>query len=356
MTKIGVIGAFGFRTIDTGGQPVKTRSLYYGLIEHYGADNVLFLETMGWTRNPVRMFYQLMELIRKCDILIMLPAQNGVNVFSRILLQAQKKGKMVFYDVIGGWLPELTQQNINLRAKLQEFNGIWVETDQMRIDLADQGFDNVMVVPNFKDIHPLFTEDMTFHKNYPLPLCTFSRVIKEKGIEDAIDAVTKINTKHGMSVFTLDIYGEIGEAYREEFRSRQNDFPPYISYRGVASPDKSVETLMDYYLLLFPTHYPTEGIPGTLIDAYCAGVPVISALWRNHIGIFDDGVVGYGYALGNTEAFTDCLEYAASHIEEVNMMKTACLKKAASFSKAVVMRQIVEMIQHAAERENVKEI
>lgn len=190
----------------------------------------------------------------------------------------------------------------------------------------------------------------------PLRLCTFSRVMREKGIEDAIDAVIKINTQHGMTVYKLDIYGEIGEAYRDEFRSIQDGFPPYICYQGVASPDNSVEILQDYYLLLFPTHYPTEGIPGTLIDVYCAGVPVISALWRNHIGIFDDGVVGYGYALGNTEAFIDCLEYAASHIEEVNMMKTACLKKAASFSKAVVMGQIVEMIQHAAERENVEEI
>lgn len=356
MKKIGVIGAFGFRTMDTGGQPVKTRSLYYGLIEHYGVDNVLFLETMGWIRNLFRMVYQLLELIIKCDILIMLPAQNGVNVFSRILLQAQKKGKTVFYDVIGGWLPELTQSNKQLRANLQRFDGIWVETEQMRIDLAAQGFDNVRVIPNFKDLHPLSIDDMTFHKNYPLPLCTFSRVIKEKGIEDAIDAVTRVNAKHGMTVFTLDIYGEIGEAYRDEFQSIQDGFPPYICYQGVASPDNSVEILKDYYLLLFPTHYPTEGIPGTLIDAYCAGIPVISALWRNHIGIFDDGVVGYGYELGNTKAFMECLEYAASHIEEVNMMKSACLNKAASFSKTEVMGQIVDMIQHTAERINMEEI
>lgn len=356
MKKIGVIGAFGFRTMDTGGQPVKTRSLYYGLIEHYGVDNILFLETMGWTRKPVSMVFQLLDLIRKCDILIMLPAQNGVYVFSRILIHAQKKGKLVFYDVIGGWLPELTQRNKKLRANLLRFDGIWVETEQMRMDLAAQKFDNVMVVPNFKDLHPLSNDELTIHRSYPLPLCTFSRVIKEKGIEDAIDAVIKINTQHGMTVYKLDIYGEIGEAYRDEFRSKQNDFPPYISYKGVASPDKSVETLMDYYLLLFPTHYPTEGVPGTLIDAYCAGIPVISALWRNHIGIFDDGVVGCGYELGNTKAFIDCLEYAASHIEEVNMMKFACLQKAASFSKTVVMGQIVEMIQHAAERENVEEI
>lgn len=37
----------------------------------------------------------------------------------------------------------------------------------------------------------------------------------------------------------------------------------------------------------------TEGIPGTLIDAYCAGVPVVSALWLNYVGVFEDEVTGY---------------------------------------------------------------
>lgn len=49
--KIGIIGAFGFDTLDTGGQPVKTRALYHGLTERYGRQNIEFVETMGWKKN-----------------------------------------------------------------------------------------------------------------------------------------------------------------------------------------------------------------------------------------------------------------------------------------------------------------
>ena len=40
----------------------------------------------------------------------------------------------------------------------------------------------------------------------PLPLCTFSRVMKEKGIEDAVYAVRTVNEHFGRTVYTLDIY------------------------------------------------------------------------------------------------------------------------------------------------------
>ena len=35
--------------------------------------------------------------------------------------------------------------------------------------------------------------------------------------------------------------------------------------------EKTVKTLENYYLLLFPTKFRTEGIPGTIIDALSAG-------------------------------------------------------------------------------------
>lgn len=43
----------------------------------------------------------------------------------------------------------------------------------------------------------------------PLPLCTFSRVMKEKGIEDAVNAVKSVNKYFGRVVYTLDIYGQV---------------------------------------------------------------------------------------------------------------------------------------------------
>ena len=45
-------------------------------------------------------------------------------------------------------------------------------------------------------------------------------------------------------------------------------FPDYISYCGLISFEKSVETLKEYFALLLPTYYEGEGFAGTLIGAY----------------------------------------------------------------------------------------
>jgi hypothetical protein len=60
--------------------------------------------------------------------------------------------------------------------------------------------------------------------------------------------------------------------------------------------------LKDYFALLFPTHFYTEGIPGTVIDAYAAGIPVISAKWESYSDVIDEGVTGIGYKDGAERA------------------------------------------------------
>lgn len=47
---------------------------------------------------------------------------------------------------------------------------------------------------------------------FSLRVCTFSRILKEKGIEDAIKAVKLVNDELGRDVFLLDIFGEVDNA------------------------------------------------------------------------------------------------------------------------------------------------
>ena len=50
-----------------------------------------------------------------------------------------------------------------------------------------------------------------------------------------------------------------------------------------------------YFALLFPTRFYTEGIPGTILDAYAAGIPVICSRWESCADVVDDGVTGITY-------------------------------------------------------------
>ena len=187
--KIGVIGAFGFDALKetTGGQPVKTRTLYYSLCEKYGRDNVLCVETYRWKKNPVKMILELMLVIRKCNAIILLPAQNGIKVFLNVLLNTKKKNTRLYYDVIGGWIAEKANGDLNLLNQLKMLDGIWVETSSMKNDLSKIGILNTEVIPNFKNIQKLELSDLPKAHNEPYYFCTFSRVMEEKGITQALD-------------------------------------------------------------------------------------------------------------------------------------------------------------------------
>ena len=53
--KICLIGVFDFVGLATGGQPVKSRELYYALIDKCGEENLSYVETIGWKSHPLRL-------------------------------------------------------------------------------------------------------------------------------------------------------------------------------------------------------------------------------------------------------------------------------------------------------------
>ena len=127
---------------------------------------------------------------------------------------------------------------------------------------------------------PYYIGDLIENIDAPYKVCTFSRVIKEKGIEDAINAIVLLNKKYGIDKFHLDIYGEIDPSQTKWFDELKDKFPTYVCYKGKIDPSKSVSVLKNYYALLFPTYYQGEGFPGTILDAMASGLPVVASDWK----------------------------------------------------------------------------
>ncbi len=329
--KIGILGHFGVGENLLNGQTVKTKMLADGL-EKYANIEVVKIDSHNWVKRPFKLHTNIKNAFQNCDAIVMLPAQNGVRIFTPILLHFKKKyGKKVFYDVIGGWLPEFLDGKVGLSNRLRKFDGIWVETNTMKNKLLEQGFDNVVIVPNFKEIQPLSESELVYPEGVPYRLCTFSRVMKEKGIETAVNAIEKVNKKLGYIAYSLDIYGQIWEESKEWFDELQNKLPDYVQYKGSVSADKSVEVLQNYFALVFPTHFYTEGIPGTIIDSYAAGLPVISAKWESFADVVDEGETGIGYEFDNVAEFEQVLLQVATNPKAILDMKANCREKAKNY-------------------------
>ncbi len=343
-TKVSILGHFGGEKRFTDGQTVKTVNLY-NLLKKSGSAAVCKIDTYRWTRNPLRLFKKIKTAFRENDSVIMLPAQNGVKLFAPILLHFKKKySKKIFYDVIGGWLPEFLEDKPSLADKLKKFDGIWVETSTMKQKLEALNFSNVTVIPNFKELKILNENGLVYPEGTPLRLCTFSRVMKEKGIEDAVNSVKAVNEKLGYTALALDIYGAVDAGQTEWFENLKKDFPEYIVYRGVAKPEESVETVKNYFALLFPTRFYTEGIPGTIIDGYAAGVPVISARWLSFGDVVEEGKTGVGYEFGKREELEKILLSLTENPEILNSLKKNCLEKVKEFSPERATNEIAQKL------------
>ena len=168
--------------------------------------------------------------------------------------------------------------------------------------------------------------------------------MREKGIEDAVNAVVSVNTDLGIQAFSLDIYGQVDGAQIEWFESLQTKFPSYIRYGGLVPFDKSVDVLKDYFALLFPTYYEGEGFAGTLIDAYSAGVPVIASDWKYNAELVNENV-GFVYPTGDQLAFVDILKAMALDPTLLLCKKRLCLIEADKYKIDKAVQVLIEQIE-----------
>ncbi len=336
-----IIGAFDFLTKDTGGQPVKTRNLFYAFVEEFGADNVSYIDTFRWKRNPFVFFIRLIKCIRNSRIIIFLPAHNGFKTIAKTVILAKKRRTKVYYDVVGGWLPKALKEDRKAVKCLSKLDGIWVETKTMQKALSLLGLSNTAIVPNFKN-HQITVSDGLLSDRYPIRLCTFSRVMREKGIELAINSVLSIN-KETNNAFLLDIYGPIDVNFKEDFHKLINNCE-FVNYKGVISPDICLGQLSSYHALLFPTLFYTEGIPGTVIDALFAGLPVVCSKWESYSDVLTDGVNSIGYDFDDRNGLINSLNWVYEHPNELLNMKKNCYLSAEQYSKKTAIKLIKEMM------------
>lgn len=347
MKKIAVLGHFGFGKNLLNGQTIKTKTLAKALGEYADEKNILCIDTHGGMKTLFKMMFKLVRVMRKCSDVIMLPAHKGLLVITPMLsfynLFFKRK---LHYVVIGGWIAEyLDKHKITANLLRKSFCGIYVETSGMKDKLSQRKFENVYVMPNFKKLD--ITETLEKNDSKPYRLCTFSRVSKEKGIEDAIEAIKQINSNE--IICTLDIYGQVDLGYKEVFEQMQKTFPDYIKYCGLVSFEKTTEVLKKYYALLFPTYYSGEGFAGTIIDAFAAGIPVVASDWRYNPEIVEHKKNGLIFRHKNIDELKNAIRYLMDNYDETQTMRYFCVEEAKKYVPEEVIKVLFRQLDFKVE-------
>lgn len=343
MHRIGIIGHFGYGLNLSNGQTIKTITITEAV--RSANREVITIDTHGGVKAILPVVLGCIKCLSSCSDIVILLTENGLKAVVPVLAILNRLyHRKLHYIVIGGWLHGFLKKERVLKRFLQRFNYIYVETGTMKKALESSGFSNVILMPNCKKLCILREEELVYSTQEPLALCTFSRVMKEKGIGTVVEAVKKINEALGRTAYKLDIYGQVDEAQQPWFEDLKSKFPPYISYRGIVPADGSVEVLKHYFALVFPTHFYTEGMPGTIIDAYAAGVPVVSAKWESFSDAVDEGRTGLGYAFDNADELKQLLRSMLENPAAFNALKPNCLNKAKAYTTEEAVKILTERL------------
>lgn len=312
-----VIGQLHFKKNDMIGAVVKTRNIYYGLLEKYGGNLISYVDIWGGKKRIGIIFVEVFKAFNKCEnIILVTSAIKGLYVFYIRLLQKIFK-RRVIYIPIGVRISGRIANDSKARKRLSFCSAILPESKQNCSELQSMGFPEVYLFRNFKSLKKLGCSYESLHNNMNvISFCTFSRVTKEKGITDAIIAISRAQELVPNIRFELHIYGGIDLEYKEEFDALLADYS-FAVYEGIVDSVDAVSTLQKHDILLFPTRFPDEGIPGTIIDAFGSGIPIISSKWLYFDDIFEDHKTALGYELLNVDSLVDTIIYATKNIEEL---------------------------------------
>lgn len=294
MKNILVVGAFGYHNNSLDGQSIKTRNVY-NLIKEKSNSRLNYFCTSFAKRRPYRIVILLWKLLW-ADKVVLIPCINNITyTFPLIYLI----GKFVNYDIIhiciGSFHKDYFLGLNGLRAHglqlllSKRILAFLPETTSVNNCLVNElGFNNTEIFPNFRPI-PSIPEPI-HNGTGTLKLVFMARIQKKKGY-DIIFEFAKYAEFNRLNL-TIDFYGQIDKEESTDFLQKVEE-SSIVEYKGYLRPEQITNTLCRYDILLLPTRYYMEGFPGTILDAYIAGLPVVVTEWINSHEFVKNGETGF---------------------------------------------------------------
>lgn len=177
--------------------------------------------------------------------------------------------------VMGGMFHNFIKDKLDFIKSLSKMKMHFVETEGMKKGLIDQGVKNVQVFPNAKSIKGSVEPQNRLENQ--LKCVYFSQISTKKGVAEIIKSYSLLNKEQRNNIH-IDFYGHILDEIKADFEKFVT-INKNINYFGVfdSTNNNVYDKLSEYDVLLFPTLWENEGVPGILVEAKIAGIaPIVS--------------------------------------------------------------------------------
>ena len=154
-------------------------------------------------------------------------------------------------------------------------------------------------------------------RNQPMTILHVGLLCERKGILVLLKACGEL-AKHSTD-FRLRL---VGTWESEEFRTeaeqliRDSNLEPHVEYAGVRTGREKWIEFAKADVFCFPTHHPTETFSVALVEAHCAGIPVIATHWRASPEIIADRATGLLFEPHDASALAEALRQMVADKEQ----------------------------------------
>lgn len=267
-----------------GGVTIKNSNLYQALSEKVP---IIKVDLREIKKNPfllIKLFVTLTDMNNR--FVIGIAGKKNRKIISGIMywFNRQRMNQSILI-VMGGTASNDMAKDKIYGKYVREYKNIYVETKGMKKTLLDAGITNVEIYPNGRFRPKKLIVSNTSDR---LKCVFFSMICEKKGCTEILDVARKMNTVE------FAFYGEIDKSYEEYFKNRiaeLNNADYYGIFNG--SPDDVYRELSNYDVLLFPTKYTIEGVPGILVEAKISGITIIASNASYNRELVQDGENGF---------------------------------------------------------------
>lgn len=171
-----------------------------------------------------------------------------------------------------------------------------------------------------------------------------SRVMKQKGIDQFLDAAMYIGKKYSSTRF--HILGFCEESYEEKLKDM--DERGIIQYHGMQSDVRMFHKIS--HCTIHPTYYP-EGMSNVLLESAACGRPIITTNRSGCREIVDDGINGYVVEQQNSQDLIEKIEkfLKLSYDQKKDMGLAGRVKVEREFDRQIVVDAYLEGIKEILE-------
>ena len=173
-------------------------------------------------------------------------------------------------------------------------------------------------------------------KKYPegdiIKFVFISRIMKEKGIDQYLDAAKAIKEKYPNTEFHICGFCE------DEYEGKLNEYNDegIVIYHGMIR--NVSDFLEDMHCVIHPTYYP-EGLSNILLEGSASGRPIITTDRSGCREVVDDGVNGYMIPQKDSKKLIEAIEkFLSLSFEEKKAMGLAArVKVEREFDRQIVV-------------------